>query len=143
MTPEELDRARAQEAYRIHARDDDETMLECAARLAREGWTPPPALPADLMRAREIVAGCVLGCVTDYLLRGDWDDDDLITSTRIALHDTSQVIPTEVDDEMLEAFIKGWNRSRSDSRTDHMLFGLRDYNAYLRYRAAKQMEALG
>jgi hypothetical protein len=59
MTPEELDKARASEAWRIlggvspHA----DRLAETAARLAREGWTPPPPpVDPDLLAVREIVA---------------------------------------------------------------------------------------
>jgi len=54
LTPEELDQARAAEASR---RSPDicgfTQQLTLAARLAREGWTPPPKVDPDLLAARE------------------------------------------------------------------------------------------
>lgn len=62
MTDEELDRARADEARRRYdatvghyATDDirvggNETTCMVAARLAREGWTPPDPLEAEIDR---------------------------------------------------------------------------------------------
>ena len=40
MTPEELDKATADEAWRLLEEGEDVAVI--AARLAREGWTPPP-----------------------------------------------------------------------------------------------------
>jgi hypothetical protein len=61
MTPEELDKARAKEAWRVWegvkpslCEDNDVALF--AARLAREGWTPPPPVDPDLLAVREIVA---------------------------------------------------------------------------------------
>lgn len=44
MKPEELDKARAEEAWRLHNRQEGVTpcVVTKAARLAREGWTPAP-----------------------------------------------------------------------------------------------------
>ena len=53
MTHEELDKATADEAWRILEEGQDVAVI--AARLAREGWTPPPVDP-DLLVVREIVA---------------------------------------------------------------------------------------
>jgi len=55
VTNEELDRARAEEAQRLFL-DGDELAVVHAARLAREGWTPPVTVDPDLIEAREIVA---------------------------------------------------------------------------------------
>jgi dienelactone hydrolase len=55
MTPEELDKARADEAW-IIIEDNDTTETDVAiiaARLAREGWMP---VDPDLLAVREIVA---------------------------------------------------------------------------------------
>ncbi|MEN9419845.1 MAG: hypothetical protein RI988_3466 [Pseudomonadota bacterium] len=58
MTDEELDKARAAEAWRVFSTSDAdftiEALGEIAARLAREGWTPP--VDPDLLVAREIAA---------------------------------------------------------------------------------------
>ena len=58
MTPEELDKARAAEAWRVWEKvkpslcEDNDVAL-FAARLAREGWTP---VDSDLLAVREIAA---------------------------------------------------------------------------------------
>lgn len=55
MTNEELDRARAEEAQRLFLDGSDESLpILIAARLAREGWTPPMAVDPDLLEARII-----------------------------------------------------------------------------------------
>lgn len=58
MTDEELDRARAGEAMRRYVEGEDGSTASIAARLAREGWTPPPP-PVDplLIEARSVVVG--------------------------------------------------------------------------------------
>lgn len=59
MTNEELDEARAKEARRIHYAKECPPVGEdaiIAARLAREGWTPPEPVDPDLLAVREIVA---------------------------------------------------------------------------------------
>ena len=56
MTNEELDNARAEEAWNIYNREHSGDVSAIAARLAREGWTPPVAVDPDLVEAREIVA---------------------------------------------------------------------------------------
>jgi hypothetical protein len=58
MTNEEIDKARADEAWRlwqIQGADHPQPAI-IAARLAREGWTPPPPVDPDLLAVREIVA---------------------------------------------------------------------------------------
>lgn len=56
MTNEELDEARAEEAWRIWNEENgvtDDGHAVIAARLAREGWTPPaPEVDLDLLAAR-------------------------------------------------------------------------------------------
>lgn len=54
MTDEELDEVRAEEAWNIIKRNEDQDVALIAARLAREGWTPPVAVDPDLAEAREI-----------------------------------------------------------------------------------------
>jgi hypothetical protein len=58
MTPEELDEARAIEAQRrwAHSEQTGSSSWVIAARLAREGWTPPEPVDPDLIAVREIVA---------------------------------------------------------------------------------------
>ena len=46
MTNEELDRARARQAMQTHG-DNHALQAQEAARLAREGWTPPVAVDPD------------------------------------------------------------------------------------------------
>ncbi len=55
MTPEELDEARAKEAWRLFSTDGP-TAPTIAARLAREGWTPPEPADPDLLAFREWAA---------------------------------------------------------------------------------------
>jgi hypothetical protein len=56
MTNEELDKARSDEAYRMWLEEKGyrEVVGIIAARLAREGWTPPVAVDPDLAEARTI-----------------------------------------------------------------------------------------
>ena len=59
MTPEELDEARANEAWRIWNEEDgvtDEGHAVIAARLAREGWKPPEPVDPDVLAFREWAA---------------------------------------------------------------------------------------
>ena len=56
MTNEELDNARAEEAWNIYNREHSGDVSAIAARLSREGWTPPAPVDPDLVEAREIVA---------------------------------------------------------------------------------------
>jgi hypothetical protein len=51
MTPEELDKARVEEACRVAAQGGHSSTLLLIARLAREGWTPP--VDPDLLAFRE------------------------------------------------------------------------------------------
>lgn len=58
MTPEELDMARVDEAQRIFwaGNGAGKGPAIIAARLAREGWTPPPPVDSAVLAVREIVA---------------------------------------------------------------------------------------
>ena len=59
MTPEELDEARAKGAWRIwNESEEDDTLTTAiiAARLAREGWTPPEPVDPDLLAFREFAS---------------------------------------------------------------------------------------
>jgi len=56
MSPEELDKARAKEAWRVWNDEGgvtDEGHAVIAARLAREGWTPPEPVDPDVLAFRE------------------------------------------------------------------------------------------
>jgi hypothetical protein len=60
MTNEELDEARAKEAWRIYYAGGDSqgpAMAQTAARLAREGWTPPEPVDPDVLALKEWVKG--------------------------------------------------------------------------------------
>ena len=78
MTNEELDEARAKEALR----ETDEanryfTFLEVAtlaARLAREGWTPPEPVDPDVLAFREwMIATSGTPEYREEVLAGKWD----------------------------------------------------------------------
>jgi hypothetical protein len=71
MTPEQLDEARADEAWRITPAEREfvKNAMITAARLAREGWTPTDP---DLIEAREI-ASLVRGNNADSIRAGNWD----------------------------------------------------------------------
>jgi len=51
MTPEELDKATADEAWRLLEEGQDVAVI--AARLAREGYKPPPPVDPDVLAFRE------------------------------------------------------------------------------------------
>jgi hypothetical protein len=78
MTPEELDEARAKEAWRkcdaLGFGKDYESPAIIAARLAREGWTPPPPVDPEVLAYRE----WEVSQLTDHfdrekVLAGKWD----------------------------------------------------------------------
>jgi hypothetical protein len=55
MTNDELDKARAKEAQRLFLDGSDESpTILIAARLAREGWTPPVAVDPDWEEAQDL-----------------------------------------------------------------------------------------
>jgi hypothetical protein len=59
MTPEELDKARVDEAFRIWGGPQTytaEIVGQTAARLAREGWTPPEPVDPDVLALKEWAA---------------------------------------------------------------------------------------
>jgi hypothetical protein len=56
MSPEELDKARAEEAWRTSGDYSVARVATIAARLAREGWTPPPPVDPDLIAVRGVLA---------------------------------------------------------------------------------------
>ena len=51
MTPEELDKAAGREAWRLLEEGQDVAVI--AARLAREGYKPPPPVDPDVLAFRE------------------------------------------------------------------------------------------
>ncbi len=57
MTNEELDEVRAEEAWNIIKRNEDQDVALIAARLAREGWTPPVVVDPDLAEAITLAKG--------------------------------------------------------------------------------------
>jgi hypothetical protein len=78
MTNEELDKARADEAWRkcdaLGFGKDYESPTIIAARLAREGWTPPEPVDPDVLAYRE----WEVSQLTDHfdrekVLAGKWD----------------------------------------------------------------------
>jgi hypothetical protein len=77
MTPEELDEARATEAYRVYGGGtfgNGHTLATIAARLAREGWTPPEPVDPDVLAYREWEVG--KHGTRDFreeVLAGKWD----------------------------------------------------------------------
>ena len=78
MTPEELDEARAEEAIRLTKVDGFFSTSEAvkhAARLAREGWTPPdPPISPRVLAAREYTKSIQGSAVADAIDAGLWDD---------------------------------------------------------------------
>ena len=80
MTDEELAQATADEAYRVWCKNPDRTgnsIALIAARLAREGWTPPERVDPDLLAAREWMKR-VSAYNHAHIDNGDWDGGDTI-----------------------------------------------------------------
>lgn len=76
MTPEELDEARAIEAQRRWATSEQtgSSSWATAARLAREGWTPPEPVDPDVLAYREWEAVSAKNPIyRDKALAGEWD----------------------------------------------------------------------
>jgi len=72
MTPEELDKATADEAWRLLEEGEDVAVI--AARLAREGYRPPKPVDPDVLAYRE----WEVSQLTDHfdrekVLAGKWD----------------------------------------------------------------------
>jgi hypothetical protein len=77
MKPEELDKATADEAWRLLEEGQDVAVI--AARLAREGWTPP--VDPDLLAVREISAKQYEGAeavVSADIRLGKYDGDAVL-----------------------------------------------------------------
>jgi hypothetical protein len=74
MTPEELDKATADEAWRLLEEGQDVAVI--AARLAREGYRPPePPLDPDVLAYREWMASWVANpAAEEKVLAGGWDN---------------------------------------------------------------------
>jgi len=74
MTNEELDEVRAEEAWNIIKGSGDQDVALIAARLAREGWTPPVVVDPDLAEAaivcRSKIYGSTLDIAFDAIKRG-------------------------------------------------------------------------
>jgi len=82
MTNEELDEARGNEAYELWCRDQPDgtkgyapvQVAIRAARLAREGWTPPePVVDPDILAFREWFAQRAGSATKSDILAGHWD----------------------------------------------------------------------
>ena len=80
MTPEELDEARCKEAERIYCASfpKPHRMSTIAARLAREGWTPPETVDPDLLAAREWIKSDIYGVSNASVDAGTWDSHPAI-----------------------------------------------------------------
>jgi hypothetical protein len=79
MTPEELDKATADEAWRLLEEGEDVAVI--AARLAREGWKPPEPVDPDLLVVREIAAKQYKGAeavVSADIRLGKYDGDAVL-----------------------------------------------------------------
>ena len=78
MNNEELDRARGAEAYRLwesaESRVGEENRATIAARLAREGWTPPEPVDPDVLACREwMINRSGTPGYQEEVLAGKWD----------------------------------------------------------------------
>jgi len=79
MTNEELDKATADEAWRLLEESQDVAVI--AARLAREGWKPPEPVDPDLLVVREISAKQFEGAeavVSADIRLGKYDGDAVL-----------------------------------------------------------------
>jgi hypothetical protein len=71
MTPEELDKATADEAWRLLEEGQDVAVI--AARLAREGWKPPEPVDPDVLAYREWGSKIENAAYREAVLAGEWD----------------------------------------------------------------------
>jgi len=79
MTPEELDKATADEAWRLLEEGQDVAVI--AARLAREGYRPPEPVDPDVLAVREISAKQFEGAeavVSADIRLGKYDGDAVL-----------------------------------------------------------------
>ena len=69
MTPEELDKARANEAWRLwQIQNTDHPQPDIiAARLAREGWMPPEPVDPDVLAVRKVMEAFYPMWAADFL----------------------------------------------------------------------------
>jgi hypothetical protein len=73
MTNDELDKATADEAWRILEEGQDVAVI--AARLAREGYRPPKPVDPDLLAWREWMEAKVASpSAKESVLAGEWDN---------------------------------------------------------------------
>ncbi len=86
MTPEELDEARAKEAWRLWMgrQKADSSSWVIAARLARENWTPPEPVDPDVLAVRGVLARPEVGSAinSSNYLKGRFDN---VRSFKLAL----------------------------------------------------------
>jgi hypothetical protein len=76
MTNEELDKARANKAWEIRyveTKPTNDSIAQIAARLAREGWTPPPPVDPDVLAYREWESLQGHRDHGEKVLAGEWD----------------------------------------------------------------------
>jgi hypothetical protein len=71
MTPEELDKATADEAWRLLEEGQDVAVI--AARLTREGWKPPEPVDPDVLAFREWASKIENAAYREAVLAGEWD----------------------------------------------------------------------
>jgi hypothetical protein len=90
MTNEELDEARAKEAWRkcdaLGFGKDYESPTVIAARLAREGWMPPPPpVDPDLIAVRELLSRAERSeAIRQNYLNGRYDTHSWVESALVA-----------------------------------------------------------
>ena len=73
MKPEELDKATADEAWRIMEEGQDVAVI--AARLAREGYMPPKPVDPDILAWRKWMASSLANPASEEkCLAGEWDN---------------------------------------------------------------------
>jgi len=147
LTSEELDQARITEAYRIVGMDNpvlgfwSQAIIDAYRKLVRANWIPSTSVPDDLLRAREIMESVCGPYSAPGVKKGAYDKDASIIATRIALYDPTFVIPTEVDDEMMDAWNAEWDKYHP--LTDATAAGILAVLNIVRDRATKNMEAMG
>jgi len=109
MTNEELDRARVEEALRV---GNGVNMALHAARLAREGWTPPEPVDPDLAEANRVyeamdwpdslkgdTAECYIEFIREGIKRGrELERAEAKPGVVWVKHDGSGMSPVDGDD---------------------------------------------
>jgi hypothetical protein len=132
-TPEELDRARGEEAARIHGlkgilvagsdlgaayRHD---VSATAARLARENWQPPPKVDPDVLAAREWFKGEAGWETVDT---GRYDSTGLIRAWAAGAKHTREAERAKVMAVLDEVFDEVYNSERTIALIRKKLEGL-------------------